>query len=355
MANPIAANGAQNPVSKRTKFDNESFPQSENGYIKKSVTAISSRPPAKVPSAPHEATMVTTHSEDEDDQTAALINTYESTSDSASQEGGPSKPSNRGVASLPAPPLNPEFKSPANASSADGPGTISISHIPHGFYEQQMRAYFSQFGELLHLRLSRNRRTGASKHYAFAQFASAEVAKIVADTMNNYLIFGHVLKVRYIPESQVHQNLFKGADKKFKVVPWAAIDRSRLKSAERKAWEKRVSKEEERREKRAEQLKALGYEFETPQLKSVASVPVKKRGDEDTSATDEDTTGSVAEKTKGIAAAPAKKNDLEVVLEKQKYHPKRDPVPTLSVRRVAEGKGTETSKTVDIPQSKPKS
>ena len=43
-----------------------------------------------------------------------------------------------------------------------------------------MKKYFSQFGRVLNLRLSRNKKTGASKHYAFVEFASAEVADIVA-------------------------------------------------------------------------------------------------------------------------------------------------------------------------------
>jgi nucleolar protein 15 len=38
------------------------------------------------------------------------------------------------------------------------PGTIYIGRIPHGFFEPQMRAYFSQFGEITRLRLSRNKK-----------------------------------------------------------------------------------------------------------------------------------------------------------------------------------------------------
>ena len=38
----------------------------------------------------------------------------------------------------------------------------------------------------------------------------AEVADIVARTMNNYLMFGHILRVALIPKEQVNANLFKG-------------------------------------------------------------------------------------------------------------------------------------------------
>lgn len=36
--------------------------------------------------------------------------------------------------------------------------------------------------------------TGGSKGYAFVEFACDEVAKIVAETMNNYMMFGRLLK-----------------------------------------------------------------------------------------------------------------------------------------------------------------
>ena len=142
-----------------------------------------------------------------------------------------------------------------------------------------MRAYFSQFGDLLRLRLSRNRKTGASKHYAFLEFASAAVADIVAKTMDKYLLFNHILQVRVIPTEQVHSNLFKGAGKRFKVVPRNKMEGALLKrGADREAWEKRIRTEEKRRMEKAEKLKSLmGYEYEAPSLKSVDAVPKKLR------------------------------------------------------------------------------
>jgi nucleolar protein 15 len=35
---------------------------------------------------------------------------------------------------------------------------LFVGRVPHGFYEDQMRAYFSQFGDVTRLRLSRNKR-----------------------------------------------------------------------------------------------------------------------------------------------------------------------------------------------------
>lgn len=61
-----------------------------------------------------------------------------------------------------------------------------------------MQGYFSQFGDVKQLRLSRNKKTGASKHYAYIEFESEDVAKIVAETMDNYLLFGKLLQCKYI-------------------------------------------------------------------------------------------------------------------------------------------------------------
>lgn len=138
-----------------------------------------------------------------------------------------------------------------------------------------MKKYFSQFGRVNRLRLSRNKKTGASKHYAFVEFASTEVADIVARTMNNYLLFGHILKCKLIPEDQVHVNLFKGAGQRFKVDPRnkkAGLDMER--GVERSRWEKRVNEENKRRSGRSKALKEqFGYEYNAPEVKSVDDVP----------------------------------------------------------------------------------
>lgn len=102
----------------------------------------------------------------------------------------------------------------------DRPRVLYIGHVPHGFYEDQMRAYFGQFGEVTRLRLSRNKKTGRSKHYAYVEFKHPEVAEIVAESMDNYLLFESVIKVRLMTNDECHPELWKGANRKFKTVPW---------------------------------------------------------------------------------------------------------------------------------------
>ncbi|OCK83634.1 RNA-binding domain-containing protein [Lepidopterella palustris CBS 459.81] len=212
--------------------------------------------------------------EDEDDQTAALLAGFESSEDEADAE----KDDGLDVDKLPEIPSSKALRTKLDmvASENARPGVVYVGRIPHGFYEHQMRAYFSQFGDIARLRLSRNRKTGASKHYAFIEFKHAEVADIVAKTMDKYLLFGHILQVSVIPPEQVHMNLFKGANKRYKAIPRNKMEGASLKRGlERHGWEKKIKNEDYKRRAKAEKLKALGYEYEAPTLRSVDVVPKK--------------------------------------------------------------------------------
>ncbi|KAK9455718.1 Nop15p [Dipodascopsis uninucleata] len=149
-------------------------------------------------------------------------------------------------------------------------GVIYIGRIPHGFYEKQMRSYFSQFGDVLRLRLSRNKKTGASKHYAFVEFASSDVAEIVAETMNNYLLYGHILKVSLVPEEKTHDKLFVGSNRKFKHIPRAKLAKHiHDKKRTQEQMNSLVGREVKRRRAKQDRLKALGIDYTLPKSKIV--------------------------------------------------------------------------------------
>lgn len=147
--------------------------------------------------------------------------------------------------------------------------TIYIGRLPHGFNEEELHGYFSQFGQISRLRVSRNKQTGAPKHYAFLEFQHAEVAKIVAETMSNYLLFGHLLQSRVVAEKDLHPELFKGAGRKFAKIPWAKIaaqkynSRNDAASAEKAA--QTVAEAKKRIDACQERCKTLGidYDFKT--------------------------------------------------------------------------------------------
>lgn len=96
--------------------------------------------------------------------------------------------------------------------------------------------------------------------------------------MNNYLMYGHILKCKYVPQEQQHPELWKGANRRYKRVPWNRIEKQRLERGKtRDKWAKSIEQEEKRRLAKAEKFKKLGYEFEMPELKAVDSVPVQEK------------------------------------------------------------------------------
>lgn len=72
----------------------------------------------------------------------------------------------------------------ASSKIKEDTGVIYIGRLPHGFYEHEMKNYFSQFGPIRNLRVSRNKKTGRAKHFAFVEFEEASTAEIVAKTMD---------------------------------------------------------------------------------------------------------------------------------------------------------------------------
>ncbi|XP_055589287.1 uncharacterized protein LOC129741572 [Uranotaenia lowii] len=78
-------------------------------------------------------------------------------------------------------------------------GIIYVKHLPHGFFETQLRQFFGQFGEVTRVHVARSKRTLRSRGYAYVEFRFREVAQIASETMNNYLMFGKILKTGILP------------------------------------------------------------------------------------------------------------------------------------------------------------
>ncbi|THH00203.1 hypothetical protein EW026_g2264 [Hermanssonia centrifuga] len=152
-------------------------------------------------------------------------------------------------------------------------GVIYLGRIPHGFYEVQMKSYFSQFGDVSRLRLSRNKTTGRSKHYAFLEFESSSVAQIVAETMDNYLLMGHILTCKVIPKDEVHAELWVGANRKWRPVPMSRVARvqhnkPRTEEEQEKAEKRLIKRQTQKKRKLAES--EINYDFEAVAYKKKA-------------------------------------------------------------------------------------
>ncbi|KAH9481564.1 putative RNA-binding protein [Psilocybe cubensis] len=156
-------------------------------------------------------------------------------------------------------------------------GVLFLGRLPHGFYEDQLKAYFSQFGNVTRLRISRNKKTGKSKHYGFIEFDSLAVAKIVAETMDNYLLMGHILRCKLIPKGEVHPELWVGANRKWRVVPKEQVARAehnkpRTQSEQAKASKRLLKRQEERKQKLAKAN--INYNFDAVSYKKPTEIKV---------------------------------------------------------------------------------
>ncbi|KAG5646126.1 hypothetical protein DXG03_004365 [Asterophora parasitica] len=163
----------------------------------------------------------------------------------------------------------------AKRTPTDDRGVLFIGRIPHGFYEDQMRGYFTQFGTVTRVRLSRNKKTGRSKHYGFVEFDSSSVAQIVAETMDNYLLMGHILRCKVIPKDEVHPELWVGANRKWRAVPHDRVTRlehnkPRTEDEQIRAAKRLIKRQNERKRKLADA--GIKYDFEAVSYKKAKEV-----------------------------------------------------------------------------------
>ncbi|KAJ6802388.1 MKI67 FHA domain-interacting nucleolar phosphoprotein-like [Iris pallida] len=144
---------------------------------------------------------------------------------------------------------------------------LYVGHIPHGFYEDQMEGFFKQFGTIKRLRIARNRKTGKSKHYGFIEFENPEVAKVVADEINGYLLFEHNLQLQLVPPERVHPKLWRGVTRKNAPLNWREIQRKRHNKEKTVAeHQKMVQGIIKRVEKRCKRIRDAGIDYECPEL-----------------------------------------------------------------------------------------
>ncbi|KAI8069353.1 hypothetical protein BC940DRAFT_297543 [Gongronella butleri] len=161
-------------------------------------------------------------------------------------------------------PAKTQQKTPAKADDeSDETGIVYVGRIPEAFVEADMIKYFQQFGDILKIRISKNKK-GQSRHYGFVQFASKEVAEIVADTMNNYLIDGRLLQVQVIPTTQHHDKMFDQQKKTSELGFLKRTANKRNKDQDVKQYLKRAEKLVQTENKKRNALKSKGIDYDFP-------------------------------------------------------------------------------------------
>ncbi|KAI9291840.1 RNA-binding domain-containing protein [Neoconidiobolus thromboides FSU 785] len=208
-------------------------------------------------------------------------------------------------------------------------GVVYLGHIPKGFEEKEIKGYFSQFGTITNLRMSRNKKTGKSRHYAFIEYKFREVAEVVVETMDNYLLSGRLLRCKLVPKEKVHPSLFWGAGQPIKLSGNVGRQRNLLKKPKTEVQVHRRSDRLILKEKQKRKvLKAMGIDYD---FKGVGKT----------------TRGNKAEKAAKKEVAPAVEAEKEAVSVKK--------APVVAKKAGAKKNGTKkavAAKKKPLPKSK---
>eukprot|EP01016_Furgasonia_blochmanni_P051252 TRINITY_DN8044_c0_g1_i13.p1 TRINITY_DN8044_c0_g1~~TRINITY_DN8044_c0_g1_i13.p1 ORF type:complete len:253 (-),score=52.99 TRINITY_DN8044_c0_g1_i13:261-1019(-) len=143
-------------------------------------------------------------------------------------------------------------------------GVIYVGHLPYGFVEEGLKEFFSQYGDVIKVKLVRSKKTARSKGYAFIQFKYKEVAKIAADNVNGHILYGRRLVSRYL-EDDGNGLRFRNAGKRFKYYPWKQIFIKQInKEKSSKEMKKSVFKLLKGEKEKREELARLGINYDFP-------------------------------------------------------------------------------------------
>jgi nucleolar protein 15 len=145
---------------------------------------------------------------------------------------------------------------------------LYIGHLPKEFEERDLISFLSQFGKVLNCRISRKVETGNSRGYAFVRFGNADVCRIVCDTLHGYFLGRQRLVCQVRP---AQRGMFYNTD---------TIIQRRIqqKQMEKKQRDRKLANLEilkkisarliSREEKKRNQLKSMGIEYDFPGFKN---------------------------------------------------------------------------------------
>lgn len=140
-----------------------------------------------------------------------------------------------------------------------------IGRLSGQLTEDDLLKYFTQFGRVINIRISRNKKTGNSKHYGFIEFQTNASLTSACLSMNNYLIYGHQLQCQIIDNNNIPENLFMNSNKKFHPMYWQKISKyynDRKKLADHLLILKKKYLRQKASKKAHLQSKGIFYDFE---------------------------------------------------------------------------------------------
>lgn len=168
---------------------------------------------------------------------------------------------------------------------------IYLGHLPHAFEEAQLLAFFSQFGTVTDVKLSRSKRTGNSKGYAFIKFSERDVASVVAKAMGGYFMMGEKRLVCHVlPQIKVTERLFSGGKRTLKmsknevsmssIEKWQNMSRRQVNSKKSTKSMKKITQRLLKREQaKREKLSKLGIDYEFPGYAFSNNEVIKKKAE----------------------------------------------------------------------------
>ncbi|XBW38691.1 hypothetical protein QEN19_004279 [Hanseniaspora menglaensis] len=135
---------------------------------------------------------------------------------------------------------------------------LYVSRLPKGFEEQELKKYFSQFGDINKCKIAKNKKTNKSRHYGFIKFYNDDDCDAASESMDNYLLLGHLLKVKVVKGNGIS----KLRDYKKNIILKEKLKWKNLDKINSENVEKYEQEANSRHSQRLEKLKETGIEFE---------------------------------------------------------------------------------------------
>ena len=141
--------------------------------------------------------------------------------------------------------------------SDDVDNVVYLGHVPNGFFETEIRNFFSQFGKVRRIKLFRSKKTGNSKGYAYVQFESMDVATVAAEAMDGYLFGDRKLVAHVVSKEKCHSGMFLPYKKKPETTK-KIYENETAEQATKRAYSKLLRSDK----KKMDRIRASGLEFE---------------------------------------------------------------------------------------------